>query len=137
MPDKQDQKKKEDERKDKKTHAMHEHEAEIHHESHAHNPAGDVQVVTANHANHEHGLQNKEVNKEKREEVNIHSDDKNQRHTHVPKAEQLAHDVKAEESKKDWNERYLERTWIQEAMIPEGAIKPWREALSLPLPLVS
>ena len=50
-----------------------------------------------NSATHEHGLQNKEINKEHRKEVDIHSDDKNERHTHVPKAEQLAHDLKVEE----------------------------------------
>jgi hypothetical protein len=100
MPDKKDQKKKEGERKDKKTHAMHEHEAAVHHMPHAHNPAGDVQVVTANQSTHEHGLQNKEVTREHRKEVDIHSDDKNERHTHAPKSEQLAHDLKAEEAKK-------------------------------------
>ena len=96
MPDK---KKKDGERKDKKTHAMHEHEGQVHHRSHAHNPAGDVEVVTANHSTHEHGVQNKVVNKERHEEVDIHSDDKNQRHTHAPKSEQLTHDVKAQEAK--------------------------------------
>ncbi len=100
MPDKQDQRKKDGERKDKETHAMHEHEAEIHREPHTHNPAGDVELVTANHANHEHGLQNKEINKANQKEVDIHSDDKNQRHTHVPKSEQLTHDLQAEEAKK-------------------------------------
>jgi hypothetical protein len=99
MPDKQDQKKKDGERKDKKTHAMHEHESQAHHQSHPHNPAGDVPVVTANRSTHEHGLQNKEINKERREAVDIHSDDTDQRHTHVPKSEQLAHDLKAEEEK--------------------------------------
>lgn len=99
MPDKQDQKKKEGERKEKKAHAMHEHEAEVHHVSHAHNPARDVETVTANRATHEHGLQNKEVNRELRKEVDIHSDDKNERHTHMPKSEQMAHDLEAEEKK--------------------------------------
>lgn len=98
-----DQKKKDGERKEKKTHAMHEHEAQIHHESHTHNPATDVDIVTASHANHEHGLQNKEINKAHRKEVDIHSDDKNERHTHVPKAEQMAHDLKAEEARKASN----------------------------------
>jgi hypothetical protein len=100
MPDKHDQKKKDGERKDKKTHAMHEHEAQVHHEGHAHNPARDVQEVTASHSTHEHGLQNKEINKQHREEVDIHSDDKNQRHTHIPQSEQMEHDLKAEEAKR-------------------------------------
>ena len=99
MPDKQDQKKKDGERKDKQTRAMHAHEGEVHHESHTHNPASDVGVVTANHATHEHGLQNKEINKANHKEVDIHSDDKNQRHTHETEAEKLAHDLKAEEAK--------------------------------------
>ena len=77
-----------------------EHQIEVGHESHAHNPAADVEQVTSSHSMHEHGLQNKEVNKEHRKEVDIHSDDKNQRHTHVPKSEQMAHDLEAEEAKK-------------------------------------
>ena len=97
MPDKQDQKKKDGERKDKKTHAMHEHEAEVHHESHTHNPAGDVEIVTANHSTHEHGLQNKEIIKVIRKEVDAQFDDKVQRGTHILKDEQLAHDLKAKE----------------------------------------
>ncbi len=99
MPDKQDQKKKDGERKDKKTHDMHVHEGQAHHRAHAHNPAGDVQTVTANRSTHEHGLQNKEINKEHRDEVDIHSDDRNQRHTHASKSEQLAHDLKSQEAK--------------------------------------
>ncbi len=89
MPDKQDEK--------KKAIRAAEHEADLHPPKH--NPAGDVEIVTSNHATHEHGLQNKEINKERREGVDIHSDDKNQRHTHMPKAEQLEHDLKAEEEK--------------------------------------
>ena len=102
MSDKQDQKKKDGENADKKHHEMHEHEHEIEvgHDSHAHNPAADVGQATSSHSMHEHGLQNKEVNKEHRKEVNIHSDDKNQRHTHVPKSEQMEHDLEAEEAKK-------------------------------------
>ena len=76
-----------------------EHEEEQH--PTPHNPASDVEIVTANSATHEHGLQNKEINKEHRKEVDIHSDDKNERHTHIPKAEQMAHDLKAEEEKKE------------------------------------
>jgi len=96
MPDKQDQKKKDGARKDKKTHAMHEHEHQVHHEDHVHNPAADVPLVTANKATHEHGLQNKEIHKANLAAVDIHSDDKIERHTHVPKAEKLEHDLKAE-----------------------------------------
>lgn len=102
MSDKQDEKKKDGERKGKKTEAMREHEHQIEHghDSHAHNPAAGVPQTHSDHAAHEHGLQNKEVNKDHNQEVNIHSDDKNQRHTHVPKAEQMEHDLKAEEAKK-------------------------------------
>lgn len=78
-----------------------EHKAALH--PTPHNPAGDVEIVTANSATHEHGLQNKEIKKEHRKEVDIHSDDKNERNTHVPKAEQLAHDLKAEEHKSHSN----------------------------------
>ena len=90
MSDKQDQKKKDGGRVDKKHHEMHEHEKEIQHgrESHAHNPAQDVPEIHASHSTHEHGLQNKEVNKDERQAENIHNDDRNQRHTHVPKKEQ-------------------------------------------------
>ena len=102
MSDKQDQKKKDGDNQNKQHHAMHknEHQIEVGHNSHTHNPASDVGQVTSSHSMHEHGLQNKEVNKEHRKEVDIHSDDKNQRHTHVPKSEQLAHDLEAEEAKK-------------------------------------
>jgi DNA-binding protein H-NS len=102
MSDKQDQKKKDGENANKQRHEMHEHEHQIEagRKSHAHNPATDVEQVTSSHSMHEHGLQNKEVNKEHRKEVDIHSDDKNERHTHVPKAEQMAHDLEAEEAKK-------------------------------------
>jgi hypothetical protein len=89
MPDKVDEKKKQI--------RAEEHEEALH--PAPHNPAGDVELVTSNSATHEHGLQNKEINKEQRNEVDIHSDDKNTRNTHVPKAEQLAHDLKAEEQK--------------------------------------
>ncbi len=89
MPDKVDEK--------RKAIRAEEHEKALH--PTPHNPAGDVEIVTANSANHEHGLQNKEINKEHRLEVNIHSDDKNERNTHVPKAEQLEHDLKAAEEK--------------------------------------
>ena len=87
MPDKHDEKQKAD-REDR-----HDHE-EI-----PHNPAGDVEIVTANHSTREHGLQNKETNKANRNAVDIHSDDTNQRNTHVPKSEQLEHDLEAEEAK--------------------------------------
>ena len=102
MPDSHDQKKKDGADKDKKTHAMREnkHQIEHGHESHAHNPAAGVPQTHSDHAAHEHGLQNKEVNKDHKQEVDIHSDDKNKRHTHVPKSEQLEHDLKAEEAKK-------------------------------------
>ncbi len=101
MADKDDQKKKDGGRKNKQNQAMHEQEAQIQHgrESHAHNPAGDVEQVTASHSNHEHGLQNKEINKQERKAVDIHSDDKNERHTHVPKEEQMAHDLEAAKHK--------------------------------------
>lgn len=91
MPDKVDEKKKQI--------RAEEHEEALH--PTPHNPAGDVEIVTSNSAAHEHGLQNKEINKERRREVDIHSDDKNVRNTHVPKAEQLEHDLKAEEQKSD------------------------------------
>ncbi len=94
MPDKVDEKKKQI--------RAEEHEEALHPKPH--NPAGDVEVVTANSATHEHGLQNKEINKEHRKEVDIHSDDKNERHTHVPKAEQFEHDLKAEEEKRSGGE---------------------------------
>ena len=87
MPDKYDEKKK------AAREERHEDEAA------PHNPAGDVEIVTASHSTHEHGLQNKEINKANRNAVDIHSDDTNQRHTHVPKSEQLEHDLQAEEAK--------------------------------------
>ncbi len=77
MPDKVDEKKKQI--------RAQEHEEALH--PTPHNPAGDVEIVTAHRAIHEHGLQNKEINKEHSKEVDIHSDDKNERHTHVPKDE--------------------------------------------------
>ncbi len=97
-----DEKKKDGHRTEKQHHEMHEHEKQIEHgrDAHAHNPASDVGQVTSSHSMHEHGLQNKEVNKQHDKEVDIHSDDKNERHTHVPKAEQMEHDLQAEESKK-------------------------------------
>ena len=99
MPDKQDQKKKNGQRKDKQTHAMHEHEAEVRHETHTHNTAGDVEIVTSHHSTHEHALQNKEITKANREAVDTHKDNTNWRHSHVPEAEKLLHDLKAEEAK--------------------------------------
>lgn len=100
MPDQKDLWKQEDEHKAKKAQETEEHRAQFNHDPHAHDPLPEVEIVTAHHATHEHGLQNKEINKQHREEVNIHSDDKNERHTHAPKAEQFAHDLKWEEAKK-------------------------------------
>ena len=87
MPDKHDER--------KKAARADEHD----HTETPHNPAGDVELVTASHSTHEHGLQNKETNKANRNAVDIHSDDTNQRNTHVPKSEQLEHDLQAEDAK--------------------------------------
>jgi hypothetical protein len=89
MPDKIDEKRKQI--------RAEEHEEKLH--PTPHNPAGDVEIVTANNATHEHHLQNKEINRMQEKKVDIHSDDKNVRNTHVPKEEQFEHDLKAEEEK--------------------------------------